>query len=264
MSNTNPFGNQGQPNYANQQPQFQKPKSNGMMIVIIVVAVAFVPMMGCCIGLLLPAVQAAREAARRMSCQQQFTQIGLALQNYHTVHKSLPPAYTVDAQGRKLHSWRTLILPYLEQKSVYDQIDLNKPWDDPANQSVASIVIPTYQCPSTVIDPTMTTFVAVVDPSGIMSGPTPTRYREVLDGLANTLVVIEADSANAVHWMSPDDVGMQQFLNRGGGRNDGGHLGGSHVMMADGTVVFMTDSVDSNLAQALVTKDKKDAVNFSP
>ena len=101
MSNTpNPFANQGQPQYAGQQPQFQKPKSNGLLIGCIIAAAAAIPMMGICAGLLLPAVQAAREAARRMSCQQQLQQIGMALHNYHTVHNTLPPAYTVDASGR--------------------------------------------------------------------------------------------------------------------------------------------------------------------
>ena len=48
-------------------------------------------------------------------------------------YKALPPAYTVDADGRPLHSWRTLILPYLEQEPLYQTIDLSKPWNDPAN-----------------------------------------------------------------------------------------------------------------------------------
>ncbi len=67
-------------------------------------------------GLLLPAVQAAREAARRVQCSNNLKQIGLALHNYNAAYKSLPPPYTVDANGQKLHSWRTLILPFIEQK----------------------------------------------------------------------------------------------------------------------------------------------------
>ena len=88
-----------------------------------------------CAGLLLPAVQAAREAARRMSCSNNIKQIGLAMQNYHTAYGTLPPAYTVDAQGRPLHSWRTLILPFIEQQALYGEIDLSKPWNDPVTTS---------------------------------------------------------------------------------------------------------------------------------
>src|SRR5687767_15769954 len=77
---------------------------------------------------------APREAARRMQCGNHLKQIAIALHNYHDVYHCLPPAYTVDAAGKPLHSWRTLILPFSEQKALYDQIDLTKPWDDPANK----------------------------------------------------------------------------------------------------------------------------------
>ena len=69
-----------------------------------------------------------------MQCANNLKQIALALRNYESVYHALPPAYTVDAEGKPLHSWRTLILPYLEQQALYDKIDLSKPWDDPANK----------------------------------------------------------------------------------------------------------------------------------
>jgi hypothetical protein len=66
------------------------------------------------ICLLLPAVRSARGPARRAQCGNNLKQIALALLTYETVYHALPPAYTVDADGKPLHSWRTLILPYLE------------------------------------------------------------------------------------------------------------------------------------------------------
>ena len=69
------------------------------------------------IGLLLPTVRAAHEPARRSQCCNNLKQIALALHNYADEHGEFPPAYTVDEQGQPLHSWRTLILPYLEQKA---------------------------------------------------------------------------------------------------------------------------------------------------
>ncbi len=86
------------------------------------------------------------------------------------MYNSFPPAYTVDESGQRLHSWRTLILPFLEQDALYDSIDLSKPWDDPANRMAANTVIPAYACPSSASDPGMTNYVAVVDPSSVMSG----------------------------------------------------------------------------------------------
>ena len=71
-------------------------------------------------------------------------QIALALLNYEQAHHALPPAYTVDAQGRPLHSWRTLILPYLDQESLYQTIDLSKPWNDPANAKALETSLPFF------------------------------------------------------------------------------------------------------------------------
>ena len=259
--NPSPFSEPGQPQYG--QPLQPPPKkgTNVWLIVGIVAAVSLIPMMLCCVGLMLPAVQAAREAARRMSCQNNMMQIGLALQEYHAVHQTLPPAYTVDARGNKLHSWRTLILPYLGQEGLHRSIDFNKPWDDPANAQAAQTVIDLYHCPSLAGDASLTTYVAVVDPSGAMSGPTGTQFRSVTDGLANTLLLAETDSGNAVHWMSPEDIGVPEFLDAGT-RRESGHLGGAHVVMGDGAVIFMTDSTDRTLREALVSKDGGEVVGF--
>ncbi len=131
-------------------PRQNKGSSNTVIMVIALAVVAplfFLVCGGIAIGLLLPAVQSAREAARRMQCSNNMKQIALALHNYESVYKTLPPAFTVDANGNRLHSWRTLILPFIEQKSLYDNIDLSKPWDDPANAILQTVSIPTYACP---------------------------------------------------------------------------------------------------------------------
>src|SRR5262249_32690557 len=90
------------------------------------------------IALLLPAYRSAGPAARRAQCTNNLKQIALALHNYVQDHKALPPAYTMDTNGRPLHSWRTLILPYLEQRSLYEKIDLSKPWNDPVNATASA------------------------------------------------------------------------------------------------------------------------------
>src|SRR5436190_1151666 len=102
------------------------------------------------IALLLPAPRSTRPAGRRMQCNNNLRQIALALLNYEQAYKSLPPAYTVDAKGRPLHSWRTLILPYLEQEPLYRTIDLSKPWDDPANAKALETKLPVFRCPEAV------------------------------------------------------------------------------------------------------------------
>ena len=79
---------------------------------------------------------------------------------------ALPPAYTVDAKGRPLHSWRTLILPYLEQEPLYQTIDLSKPWNDPANAKALETSLPVFRCPEAVGPQNTTTYLAIVAPNG--------------------------------------------------------------------------------------------------
>ena len=75
---------------------------------------------------------------------------------------------TTDATGRPLHSWRTLILPYLDQRSLYNAIDLSKPWDDPANADALSKIPSVYRCPSFAGASPLTTYVAVVGPNAYL------------------------------------------------------------------------------------------------
>src|SRR5918997_1599426 len=91
--------------------------------------------------------RSSRPAGRRIRCLNNLKQIVLALHNYEQAHKALPPAYTVDATGRPLHSWRTLILPYLEQEPLYRAIDLSKPWNDPANARALETTLLVFGCP---------------------------------------------------------------------------------------------------------------------
>ncbi len=92
------------------------------------------------VALLLPTVQAARAAARRTQSKNNLKQIGLALHNYHATEGNFPAAtYRVaDLKPDKRLSWQTEILPYVEQKPLYDRIDFKKSWDDPANHAAVS------------------------------------------------------------------------------------------------------------------------------
>ena len=98
-----------------------------------------------------------------MQCSNHLKQIGLALQNYHDAYGSFPPAYMADADGKPIHSWRVLILPYLEQKALYDKYSFDEPWDGPNNSQLHEAAISAYICPSRPGNSrTDTSFVAVV------------------------------------------------------------------------------------------------------
>ena len=183
-------------------------------------------------------------------------QIGLAFHNYHSVHKSLPPAYTVDAQGNRLHSWRTFLLPFLEEQDLFETIDLAKPWNDPVNRDAMQRVVRVYQCPSHAASsplPTLSSYVAIVDPSGVMTGSTPTKFPEVKDGLPTTVLITEVSIESAVHWMDPTDIDLDEFL--GVGKEfSSNHNGAVNVMMCDGAVQHMANDTDDEYRKSIVTK----------
>ena len=125
-----------------------------------------------------------REASKRMQCASNLRLIGIALLNYEWEYHSLPPAYTVDATGARLHSWRSLILPFLEQQKLFDQIDFSKPWNHPDNKSIADLTAPrSYRCPSNAIDKRFTTYLAIVDSETCFQATTGRKIADVTDGL---------------------------------------------------------------------------------
>jgi len=117
-----------------------------------------IAIIGILIALLLPAVQAAREAARRMSCTNNLKQIGVALHNYHDTHKKLPIGWlSFDSSGQSFFegnpgwAWSTRILPFLEQQALYDGlIDMDLPVVHAANDEARVTVVSTFMCPSDV------------------------------------------------------------------------------------------------------------------
>src|SRR6478672_613361 len=121
---------------------------------------AVIGIVGVLVALLLPATRNAGESARRAQCSNNLKQIAIALHLYVDAYGALPPAHTVDAEGKPLHSWRTLILPFAEQEPLYQKIDLSKPWADPANKVAFDAVPPGYGCPSIDRPLTHTTYMA--------------------------------------------------------------------------------------------------------
>ncbi len=100
--------------------------------------------------LLIPAVEAANGAFKRNECVLKISTITSAITAYRAEHGTLPPAFTVDASGKPLQSWRVLILPYLgaDAKALYDKINLDEPWDSEANAAFHSQVPDVFRCPS--------------------------------------------------------------------------------------------------------------------
>ena len=213
------------------------------------------------LAMLLPSVRSSREAARRNNCHGNLKQIALALSNYEAVHGSFPPAYTVDAEGRPLHSWRTLILPHMEQQALYDSIDLTKSWDDPANEQARSTSLSVYQCPSLPDDDpehaNFTTYLAVVTPDSVIRPADSLSYSE-LPAPSETLLVVDADASPATHWMSPVDADEKLLLNVDPKRKRQ-HSGDIWLAAyADGHASALSGMIDPKALRAMITATADD------
>lgn len=124
----------------------------GMTLVELLVVVAII---GILVALLLPAVQSVRESARKSSCTNNIKQLGLALHDYHQARRSFPAAALYNPQQgdpsiSKEHyaNWLVMLLPHIEQQTLFDRIDLAKPISDDANRAARSVSVETFRCPS--------------------------------------------------------------------------------------------------------------------
>lgn len=212
---------------------------------------------GVLLALLLPAVQQAREAARRTQCANNLKQIGLALHNYHDTYGTFPPAVTYSADGQPLHSWRVLILPFLGEQMLYSRYNLNEPWDGPNNSQLQSQMPPVYACPS---NPTgtisgLTNYAGVAGPGTVFSDGKAASLREIKDGTANTLIVGESGTSG-IPWMEPRDIDVSQFPTLGMPLGFGSsHFGGAQFLFCDGSVRFLSISINGQTFHDLCTKD---------
>ena len=203
-------------------------------------------------GLFLPTVTRSREAARRSQCMNNLKQISLALFNYESHYHALPPAYTVDTNGKPLHSWRTLILPWMDQKALYDKIDLTKAWDDPVNAVAFKTDLSDYQCPSAFRSERHTTYMAVVTSNSCIQSTEPRLLSDIKDGLSKTLMVIEVDAEHAVHWMSPRDADEALLLSViPNGKH--AHVGGTYGVFVGGSVRFVYKTLSLDVLRAIIS-----------
>jgi prepilin-type processing-associated H-X9-DG protein len=199
----------------------------------------------------------ARPAARRAQCTNNLKQIALALRNYEQTYNSLPPAHTVDSAGQPLHSWRTLILPFLEQDALYQTIDLTKPWNDQSNAKALATLVPVFRCPEAVEPKNTTTCLAVVSPNGCFLPQKSRRLSEITDPHDATLSVIEVSEDNAVPWMAPVDADESLVMSLGP-TTKLHHAGGTNAAFVDGSVRFMKAGTPAQVRRALISIAGKD------
>lgn len=245
-------------------PYAQPPaKSGGGTGLVIGILAALLVGGGCVVAilvaLLLPAVQAARTAARRSQSSNHLKMIGLALHNYHDIYQTFPPAYVADENGKPLYSWRVLILPFMDQAGLYNQFDKAKAWDAPENIGLSSMMIEQFRSPQDEnVSPDGCNYFAIVGPNTMWPDDKGLRLRDMFDGTSNTIAVVELEGIPG-SWAAPTDPKQASISYAIGDQN--GQLNAPlphvlQVLFADGSVRSLPDDTPPQTMQLLF--DPKD------
>lgn len=212
------------------------------------------------IGLLLPAVQKVRQAATRTQGVNNLKQLGLAFHNYESAYTNFPGNITDKKTGKALLSWRVAILPFIEQDNLYRQFKLDEPWDSEHNLKIAKIAIKLYTPPGQQVQQDsqgncLTPYQGLAGPSGLLEPGKKIRLADITDGTSNTILLVEAK--NLVIWTKPDDVPFDPKAGFAEPEKVFGGLSpnGFNSLFADGSVRFISNSIDKKILKALFTRN---------
>ncbi len=200
------------------------------------------------------------KSMHRSTCADRLHRITLAMLLYERDHGTLPPAYTADAQGEPLHSWRVALLPYLGEQELYSKIRHNEPWDSDYNRQFHQEEVPFYQCPSAELTPGRTTYSVVVGPDMPFEAAEGKSLSPFGPKSANMILIVERRPS--VCWMNPTQEISQSAANRGiseDGRGLGSnHPGGICCGFRGGDVQFLSDTIDHQILKGFLrgTEDR--------
>ena len=214
-------------------------------------------------GIMIPAVQKVRDAADRMTSQNNLKQIGIALHNYHDAMGAFPPAVVRDKNGKALYSWRVLILPYLEQDVIYKNWKKDEPWDSPHNKPLSDVVLKVYTLPGNPDGVSNRTPYRVFIGKGtgfeeLKRQPSKgIRISDITDGTSNTIAVVEA--TETVPWAKPEEldfVAGKALPPLGPPWRDE-----FNALLFDATVRFIPKTIKPQSLQAMITRNGGEIVN---
>jgi hypothetical protein len=228
---------------------------------ILLAGILVVMMLSC---LLPPTDRAGQEAPPRSQCANHLKQLSIALNNYREVHGTFPPPYVADKEGKPMHSWRVLILRYLESGFLYDKYRFDEPWDGP-NNSRLSEPPPFFRCPSdTSGSRTETSYLMVTGPGTaaevLCKGSAKDRAN------SQRILLVEV-VRSGIDWKEPKDLSLDEAL-AGVNPEIGRGISSPHsdksgiaVALADGSILDLPSDLDSDTLEALLTGDAGAAVD---
>jgi len=203
-------------------------------------------------ALLLPAVQKAREAARRSQSTNNLKQIALGFLNYESVYQSYPSAAGLNKQGKAVLSWRVYLLPYFDEDALFKEFHLEEPWDSEHNRKLIARMPAVYRNPD--LPPASegkTNYLVLTGEGGLFGGKTGVAIRDIRDGTSNTILVVEAAADKSVVWTKPDDLPFDAKNALAGLK--GFRPGIFLAAFADGSVRAIKDTMAPDALKALFT-----------
>lgn len=149
-------------------------------------------------------IRKARADAALSQRMNTLKQLGLAFHNFESAYRRFVPQALVSKDGKRLLSWRVMVLPFLEQQELYNQFHLDEPWDSPHNIELVSKMPPLYAAEG--VENGKTTFQTLLAPDSAFGRPgKPITFPMITDGTSNTVWITEVDPSDAVIWTQPSD-----------------------------------------------------------
>jgi len=225
----------------------KKKRSLRLVELAVVIAIIFL-----LVGMLMPMAGRGRhEAGRQTQCLNIMRQIAFATLNYESDNGHFPPAYIADENGKPMHSWRVLLLPYLEQQALYDSYRMDEPWDDPNNSKLHDEIVSLYRCPSSSSDENCTDYVLITGEGTAFEDVRTIGFGDITDGSSNTIMVTEIAGSD-IHWMKPQDISLGQFLGLEKSATAPNHSGTKNIALFDGSTHSLPIDADAEELKKLV------------
>ena len=209
-------------------------------------------------------LQTAQSFSWANQCSLNLKALSVAFNKYKDDKGEYPPAWTTDPLGKPLHSWRVLILPYLDEEDLYNTIRLDEPWDSPHNRQFHTKMPTVFRCPASInATNSTTTYALVVGPDTFPEGPKAMKPEDLQDAADATIQIVERK--NPVCWMKPEEI-PQDIALRGIGIDKG--LGsnharpGFHIVLFDSTSRYVPDTVSSSIFRGILTQRGGEKINM--
>ena len=207
--------------------------------------------------------------ARRdaIACMSNLQRIARALNAYAAEHGTYPTPVVTDAAGKPLYSWRVLLLPYLEEPSLYANFKLNEAWDSAANAQLIAQCPNVYLSPGSGANSSQANYVLITGAGTLFPKTGPLKPAQISDGLDRTLLVVETDNLMN-DWSKPFDIDISKMNSRigapGADTIGGTHAAGAAAVFADGQPAWLSVNLPAAIVDASITPNGNESIPFDP